>query len=158
MILLLLYTCTQLTHPSNWADEMDAIQSPQDDGFLTLPGQDSRSHSDRSKSRSPSPSPSTALTDTQIAKHHQHQPQQQQQEQAREAGQIECSVAMESAQTRERRREREISRSISPRYSTPLVTSSGCYILCGRYVYMLVQLFIATSTFETLKLFSYYIP
>jgi hypothetical protein len=28
---------SQLTHLSSWADEMDAIQSPKDDGLLTLP-------------------------------------------------------------------------------------------------------------------------
>ena len=128
----------QLTHPSNWADEMDAIQSPQDDGFLTLPGQDSKSHSERSKSPSPSPSPSpfSSLVETQTTKHNQFEQQQQREVgsvesarsveslpptrgwlQQREAGSVESVRSAESLPPRDRRKDREASRSISPRYA-----------------------------------------
>ena len=127
----------QLTHPSNWADEMDAIQSPQDDGFLTLLGQDNKSHSDGSKSPSPSPSPTpfSSLAATQTTRHNPLEQQQQQREfgsvesvcsmeslptrgrlQQREAGSVESVHSAESLPPRDRRKEREASRSISPRY------------------------------------------
>ena len=143
-IIIIYFFTSQLAHPSNWADEMDAIQSPQDDGFLTLPGQDSKGHSgDRSKSPSPSPSFSlfsSSHVETQPAKHNQHERQQLQQQQRevgsvesvrsveslpargrlqqqREAGSVESVQSAESLPPRDRRKERETSRSISPRYT-----------------------------------------
>ena len=141
-IIIIYFFTSQLAHPSNWADEMDAIQSPQDDGFLTLPGQDSKGHGgDRSKSPSPSPSFSlfSSLMETQTAKHNQHERQQPQQQrevgsvesvrsveslpargrlqQQREAGSVESVQSAESLPPRDRRKERETSRSISPRYT-----------------------------------------
>ena len=119
---------------------MDAIQSPRDDGFLTLPGQDSKGHGaggDRSKSPSPSPSFSlfsSSHVKTQPAKHNQHERQQLQQQQ-REVGSVESFRSVESLPARGRlqqagRKERETSRSISPRY-TYIVDPSCLYYYSG---------------------------
>lgn len=141
---------------------MDAIQSPQDDGFLTLPGQDSRTHSDRSKSPSPSPSPSpfSSLLESQTMKHNQLEQQQREagsvesirsteslphargHMQQREAWSVESVHSAESLPHRDRRREREASRSISPR----------CILGCSVFVLLHVLIGHCHSTCNSIQI------